>query len=88
MLSISFLNREHAQALDHVVDQNVAQSAVRFPVGSRVLYRPVMGEPEQEVTRVRFEPWALGHGAGVVKVEGRAGGVSVDHLTFIGEDLT
>lgn len=56
-----------------------------FPIGARVLYRPVMGWPEQEETVVRSAPWALGHGAIVVKVEGRTGGVSVDHLTLIGK---
>jgi hypothetical protein len=31
-------------------------------------------------TKTRSEAWALGHGAVVVKVEGRAGGVDITHL--------
>lgn len=37
-------------------------------------------EGEFEETVIRSEPWLLGHGAAVVKVEGRSGGVSIKHV--------
>jgi hypothetical protein len=51
-----------------------------LPIGSAVKYFPVQGEPECRECEIRSEPWRLGHGAIVIKVTGRAGGVSVDHL--------
>ena len=66
-------------------DARIEAARKAFPVGAKVIYRPIMGEPEQEETRVRSEPWMLGHGAIVLKIDSRAGGVSVDHLTLVGE---
>ncbi len=66
-------------------EEELTAVRLRFPVGAKVFYRPVMGLPEQEETVVRSGPWRLGHGSIVLKVNGRAGGVSVDHLTLIGE---
>ena len=54
-----------------------------FPIGARVVYRPVQGQHKGRLTRVTSAPWALGHGAVVIKVDGQSGGVSVDHLTLI-----
>jgi hypothetical protein len=53
------------------------------PVGTAVRFMPVRGRPEYEDTRTTSEAWALGSGDFVVKVEGRTGGVAVDHLTVI-----
>jgi hypothetical protein len=55
----------------------------RFPLGRRVRFYPVAGRPEREETRIRSVPWRLGHGEIVVKVDGRAGGVSIGHLELI-----
>lgn len=52
----------------------------KFPVGSAVRYWPVLGEDEPVEAEVRSEPWALGHGAIVVKITGKTGGVLVSHL--------
>ncbi|WP_179038474.1 hypothetical protein [Limnobaculum xujianqingii] len=52
----------------------------RFPVGSLFHYYPMMGIPDYEEVITRSEAWELGHGAAVVSVIGRAGGLSVDHL--------
>lgn len=55
-------------------------------IGDPVWYYPVLGPHADDhgVPRVssvvRSEPWQLGHGAWVVKIEGRAGGVLVEHL--------
>jgi len=48
--------------------------------GMKVRYYPVADEPEHIETRTRSEAWTLGNGHPVVKVEGRAGGVSIKHL--------
>ena len=55
----------------------------RHPVGERVRYYPIAGEGSSSVTRIRSAAWTLGHGAVVVKVEGVAGGVSIDHLEVV-----
>lgn len=52
----------------------------RYPVGTRVRYFPIAGEPAYEETCTRSKAWQLGSGHSVVKVEGRAGGVSLRHL--------
>jgi hypothetical protein len=56
-------------------------------IGDPVRYYPVLpniGEvPGYEVTKIRSEPWQLGHGAWVIKVEGRTGGVLTEHLAPI-----
>lgn len=56
--------------------------AEQMPIGTRCRYYPVLpaGEDEFEETVIRSEPWLLGHGAAVVKVEGRAGGVLIKHV--------
>jgi hypothetical protein len=56
----------------------------KFPVGKRVRFFPVLtsdrGLANYEDAEVRSDPWELG-GQTVVKITGRAGGVSVAHLT-------
>lgn len=59
---------------------NVEQAREAFPVGQKVLYFPIRDAFDYELCVVRSEPWELGHGAVVVKVTGRAGGVLVEHL--------
>ena len=66
-------------------EARIEAAAEAFPVGAKVLYRPVMGQPEQEATAIRSTPWMTGSGDVIVKIDSRAGGVSVDHLTLIGE---
>lgn len=51
-----------------------------FPVGAPVRYFPVADCPSFIRATIRSEPWLLGHGATVVKITGRAGGVLVNHL--------
>ncbi len=53
---------------------------MKTKIGQKVWYYPIRGESKRYATAVRSEPWALGHGAMVVKVNGIAGGVSVLHL--------
>ena len=52
----------------------------KYPVGSPVRYYPIAGEPEFEETTTRSEAWTLGSGHVVVKIVGRAGGVSINHI--------
>jgi hypothetical protein len=50
--------------------------------GALVDYRSVIGEPATHLAReVLAEPWQLGHGAWVVKIEGVSGGVAVEAVT-------
>jgi hypothetical protein len=52
----------------------------KHPVGTPCRYFPIKGEPDFVETKTRSEAWELGHGAVVVAVEGRTGGVLIDHL--------
>lgn len=49
----------------------------KYPVGTPVRYHPVIGQPEYVETETRSEAWTLGNGQVIVKVKGRAGGVSI-----------
>jgi hypothetical protein len=58
----------------------------QYKIGDPVRYYPELpgGDvPPFEVTKIRSEPWQLGHGAWVIKVEGRTGGVLTEHLAPI-----
>jgi hypothetical protein len=58
--------------------RTVAEANALFPIGTPVWFRPVLGEPHEELTEIRSEAWALGDGSVVIKVIGIAGGVSTD----------
>lgn len=64
--------------------------AKAMPVGTRCRYYPVLpaGEDEWQESVVRSEPWLLGHGAAVVMIECRSGGVSIHHVFPVGIELT
>ena len=51
-----------------------------FRIGTTVRYFPIAGDRQFEESRTRTEAWTLGHGATVVSIEGRAGGVLLTHL--------
>jgi len=53
------------------------------PVGTAVRYFPIRGAFDHVETRTRSDAWTLGHGAVVVAIEGKAGGVLIDHLIII-----
>lgn len=56
----------------------------KHPPGTAVRYYPVRGHVVlSEDTETRSEAWELGHGAPVVKVRGRTGGVLLDHLQVL-----
>lgn len=59
---------------------SVEQFNARFPVGALFRYYPIQGQSECCQVVTRSEAWALGHGAAVVLVNDRTGGVSVEHL--------
>lgn len=53
------------------------------PVGTRVRYFPILGDPECCETVTRSEAWELPGNSHLVLIEGRAGGVSLKHLQVI-----
>lgn len=58
----------------------------RVPIGTKVTYRSreIDGEKiEDKLTKTRSEAWALHSGHPVVMIEGRSGGVSLDHVQVI-----
>lgn len=61
-----------------------AKRPSEYKLGERVRYYPVLGHPDDkakfEDTTIRSEPWQLGDGSWVIKVEGRAGGVHTPHV--------
>ena len=60
---------------------NIEKVTKKYPIGAKVRYYPVKGNELYRQTKIRSEPWALGHGELVVKVEGETGGVSVNHIS-------
>ena len=60
----------------------VANFAARAPIGTACVYYPVRPFKLADAvwTRIRSEPWALGHGQVVVKIEARVGGVAIEHI--------
>lgn len=77
-----------ARLSPRTIERRLAAAQLRFPLGQRVLYRPVMGRDAQVASVIRSHPWALGCGEIVLKIEARTGGVSVDHLTLIEEPIS
>lgn len=59
----------------------------RHPIGTAVRYWPLLnprgGAPFD--SRTRSEAWGLGHGQPVVLIEGRSGGMCLDHLEVLAE---
>ena len=58
-----------------------------YPEGTRFRYYPVRGDDKFIETRTRSPAWELGHGAPVVLVEGRTGGVCIEHLRHVPDPL-
>jgi hypothetical protein len=72
------------------MDLTAEEFNARHPIGTRVIAYPGV-RPEYAArigmteypcldTRTRSRAWALGHGEPVVKVEGHAGGISLEHI--------
>ena len=55
----------------------------RYPVGTAVRFYPTTNPSSYVETKTRSEAWLLGHGAVVVLIDGRSGGVLLSHLTVI-----
>jgi hypothetical protein len=51
-----------------------------YPIGSKFRYHPIIGQPKYELVTTRSEAWELNSQHTIVKVNGRAGGVSIHHL--------
>ncbi len=62
---------------------NAKQWNENYPIGTLVKYEPIKGEGYEPPVSTRSEAWELGHGQPIVKIEGRAGGVCLDHLIVI-----
>lgn len=65
------------------MDPELAAVAQRFPIGARVRFFPIAGESASVTGTIRSAPWRLGHGAIVIKITGRTGGVHVGHLEVL-----
>lgn len=64
-------------------DDDLSYVSRTFPIGKAVKYFPVSGQPGIEETTIRSRPWRTGSGAILIQVEGRSGGVSIDHLRMV-----
>jgi len=62
---------------------NIEETKKKFPIGQKVKYFPVKCIDRFSEHEIRSEPWALGHGDIVIKVTGKTGGLSIDHLVLI-----
>lgn len=62
-----------------------AEFAKGFPVGTPCVYFPTkpFNRAEAVESKIRSEPWVLGHGAAVVAIEGKAGGVLLEHIAAV-----
>lgn len=60
----------------------VEQFNAQVPVGTRVKYHPIIDEPDFVYTNTRSEAWEMCSQV-IVKVEGRAGGVSIEALEVL-----
>lgn len=54
-----------------------------YPVGTTVRYWPVLGSSFYVDTKTRSEAWAIGDGSILVSLEGRSGGVSIEHCLVL-----
>jgi hypothetical protein len=56
------------------------------PIGTKVRYRSLLEHATQydiQETKTRSEAWTLPSGDPVVMIDGKAGGVSLDHIEVI-----
>jgi hypothetical protein len=53
-----------------------------YSPGTSVNYHPIIGQPEHVKTITAGEAWTLPNGKAVVKVKGKAGGVSLDAISI------
>lgn len=52
----------------------------KFPPGTPVKYFPIKGSPACDLCEIRSEAWETASGEVIVKVTGKAGGVSIKHI--------
>ncbi len=50
------------------------------PIGKAVDYQSIIGKSPLTPTQIKSKPWELSPGAWIVKVKGKSGGVSVNHV--------
>lgn len=69
--------RKHTEA-------KLAEFRHLFPVGTPCIYYPIrpFSRDQRVHSKIRSEPWVLGHGAIVVAIEGKKGGVLIDHIVI------
>jgi hypothetical protein len=75
--------RKGAKLKDHVLK---AMTEAGPKAGVSVRYWPVWMASDQDQfvdTKTTSEPWQLGHGEWVVKLEGKSGGVAVSHCELL-----
>ena len=54
------------------------------PAGTDISYFPVLGSFQHVRTKTRSKAWPLASGEVIVAIEGKAGGVSIAHITVDG----
>lgn len=69
-------------------EARAAAFAEGFPIGTPCIYFPTVpfNRAEAVETKIRSAPWVLGHGAPVVAIEARSGGVLIDHIAAVTAD--
>lgn len=77
--AVSAVDRPHLNDRERAL----INAQVLFPVGRKVRFYPWTQSSQHVDSSIRSAPWALGDGTLVVKIDGKAGGVSVDHLEVI-----
>lgn len=58
-------------------EMNEEEFSNKYPVGTPIRYHPVIGQERVVDAAIRSEAWRLDSGSIVVKITGRAGGVSI-----------
>ena len=85
MIWCSDINPTTEATMQRLAQPSLAKIAARYPIGTPVRYYSIAGGRTHVVSVIRSEPWALGHGAVVIKIKGVSGGVSTatEHLQLI-----
>lgn len=55
----------------------------KHPVGSECFYYPVAGHSQRHLSKTRSRAWVIASNMPVVLLEGRSGGIHIDHLALL-----
>jgi hypothetical protein len=76
-----------ASSTQKTPQQIAEQFAAAAPIGTACLYYPTKPFQRDQAKQAKIcsEPWVLGHGQVVVKIDCIAGGVAIEHIAFASE---